>query len=109
MTKKIIKNGSLYFSLDYDLECEDFNLYEKVDGNDIEVDVSYEEVTDYLHKLIKEVKGFRVSQDRTEGTISFKGDNMDMSISVYTLPEENETDDYRIKNVPIIPFEIEME
>lgn len=104
--KKTINNGSLDFSLDYDLECEDFNLY---NGDEEIDDVSYDDVTNYVNKLIKEVNEFEVSEHRTEGVIEFKGDKMEIRLSVFDLPEDGEFHDVVIENIPIIPFEYEVD
>jgi len=83
-------------------ECEEFSYV--VDGEDISDDVSYEDVNDYIHSLVKKVKGFFIGEHRTYGEINYYEDNtMDIFFHDYSKPDWDVIQDHHhIKNVKTI-------
>jgi hypothetical protein len=98
----------LEYSMDYSQECEDFTLDVLCDYGDMEDhsdDFTYKQMTDFINSLVGVVNGFFLSEDRTEGTITWF-DNGTMSITnrMYNSPDWSDFDEVEIENVPSIDF-----
>jgi uncharacterized protein YkuJ len=103
MKRKTLKNGTLVFSVDYDLECEDFELTD-VNDEDLTEDVDFKHVTNYVHSLSEKIKEFYPSQHRTEGTIHLCDDYMLMKYRSFNSPDDDNFKDIDLGVVDIIPF-----
>jgi hypothetical protein len=98
----------LEYSMDYSQECEDFTLDVLCDYGDMEDhsdDFTYKQMTDFINSLVGVVNGFFLSEDRTEGTITWF-DNGTMSITnrMYNSPDWSYFDEVDIENIPSIDF-----
>jgi hypothetical protein len=99
---------TLEYSMDYSQECEDFTfevLSDYGDREDHSDDVTYKQVTDFINSLVGVVNEFFLSEDRTEGTITWF-DNGTMSIRnrIYNSPDWSDFDEDWIENIPSIDF-----
>jgi hypothetical protein len=99
---------TLEYSMDYSQECEDFTFEVQSDYGDREDhsdEVEYKQVTDFINSLVGVVKDFYLSEDRTEGTITWF-DNGTMSITnrMYNSPDWSDFDEVRIEGIPSIDF-----
>ncbi len=96
MTKK------LDYSMDYSQECEDFTFEIQSDHSD---EVTFEQVTDFINSLVGVVKDFYLSEDRTEGTITWFDDGtMSITNRFYNSPDWSDFDETEIDNIPQIDF-----
>ena len=101
---------TLEYSIDYSQECEDFTLDVLCDYGDMEDhsdDFTYKQVTDFINSLVGVVKDFYLSEDRTEGTITWF-DNGTMSIRnrMYNSPDWSDFDEVWIEGIPSIDFSL---
>jgi len=96
---------SLEFSICLN-ECEEFSYQVQSDYGDREDksdDVSYEDVNDYIHSLVKKVKGFFIGEHRTYGNIYYYDDNtMEITFHDYPQPDWDKQDHYEILDIPTI-------
>lgn len=101
--RKKITEGTIEFSVDYNLDCEDFTI---TNGKDIDIseEISYTEVTNYIHGVVEKVKDFNPSEHRTEGTIELCGNNMVISYRSFNSPDWDDYDEVELDEVDIIPF-----
>ena len=96
------------FSMDYDQNCEDFTLYDENDNELTEL-VSYEEVAKFIVSLLVKVPDFYLSEHRTSGIVIFDNDVMSIRYQSFNSPDWNDFEKVVIKDIPIIPFEIDEE
>jgi hypothetical protein len=99
---------TLEYSMDYSQECEDFTFEVQSnygDREDHSGEVEYKQVTDFINSLVHVVNGFFLSEDRTEGTITWF-DNGTMSITnrMYNSPDWSYFDEVTIEDIPSIDF-----
>lgn len=103
MRRKKLKVGTLEFSVDYNLDCEDFTLT-NVNDKDLTEVVDSQWVTNYVHGLSDKIKEFYPSQHRTEGTIHLCGDYMLMKYRSFKSPDWDNFEDIDLGVVEMIPF-----
>jgi len=98
----------LDYSMDYSQECEDFTLNVLCDYGDMEDrsgEVEYKQVTDFINSLVDSVEGFYLSEDRTEGTITWFDDGtMSITNRFYNSPNWSDFDEVDIEDIPSIDF-----
>jgi hypothetical protein len=97
----VLKNGVIEFSLNDNLDCEN---YEIIDVNGNEITTTYDNVENYLNKVIKENINFIPSDHRTVGTIKLMNDFMSISYKSYNRPDWNDFDTVELGIVDIIPL-----
>ena len=96
----------LVFSVDYNGDCEDFTY--SIDGVELEDTINFDEVSDFIKKLVEVVDDFWLSEHRTEGTINWYEDGtMDISFRTYNEPDWGNFDNHEIKGITPIVFEYE--
>lgn len=103
MRRKTLKHGTLEFSVDYNLDCEDFELT-NVNDKDLTEDVDSQWVTNYVHGLSEKIKEFYPSEHRTEGTIHLCGDHMLMKYRSFKSPDWDNFEDVDLGVVDMVPF-----
>jgi hypothetical protein len=101
--RKKLTNGTIEFSVDYNLDCEDFTIVDGK-GRNITENVNHNHVTSYIHCLCERIPSFRPSQHRTEGTILMNGNDMEISYRFYNLPDWDDSTDVDLGVVEIVPF-----
>jgi len=99
----IYKEMFLDFSLDYDGQCENVDMFE-IDGQDFSEDLDENKVDEFVEKLMK-LDEFYVSDHRTEVQVYWKDDKMNVSFRFFNEPEDGEFDDYELKDLEPIKFE----
>ena len=99
---------TLEYSMDYSQECEDFTFEIQSDYGDREDHsdkVNHKQVTDFINSLVQDVTEFFLSEDRTEGTITWFDDNtMSITNRTYNSPDWSDFDETEIDNIPQIDF-----
>jgi hypothetical protein len=103
MRRKTLRHGTLEFSVDYNLDCEDFTLTD-VKDRDLTENVNFMWVTNYVHGLSDKIKEFYPSQHRTEGTIHLCGDYMLMKYRSFKSPDWDNFEDVDLGVVDMVPF-----
>jgi len=98
----VTKNCVIEFSLDYNLDCEDFSILD-VNGNKIET--TYERVRDYLKKVISENVNFVPSEHRTRGVIKLMNEFMSINYISYNRPDWDDYNNINLGIVNLVPFE----
>ena len=97
----------LVFSVDFSGECEEYTY--TIDGVELDF-IGYDEVTEFINKVVDQVKDFWLSEHRTEGTINWNEDGtMDISFRTYNEPDWGNFDDHEIEGITSIEFEYEEE
>jgi hypothetical protein len=90
----------LEFSLDYNGDCEDVELFQ-VGDEDLTNEVEFNKIDDFVKKLI-EVDGFFVSEHRTEVSIGWDGTGkMVVFFRYFNSPDDRDFDDTEIVIEPI--------
>ncbi len=92
-------NLYLEFSVDYSGECEDYTIF--IDDVEKTDEFTFDDVTNYVKKLEKNVEGFFLSEHRTSGTITIFDDVMTIEFRTYNEPDWDEFDDHTITTTPI--------
>ncbi len=90
----------LEFTLDYNGDCEDVELFQ-VGDEDLTNEVEFNKIDDFVEKLI-EVDGFFVSEHRTEVSIGWDGTGkMVVFFRYFNSPDDGDFDDTEIVIEPI--------
>jgi hypothetical protein len=90
----------LEFSLDYDGNCEDIELFQ-VGDEDLTEQVNFDKVDNFVKKLI-EVDGFYISEHRTGVSIGWDGTGkMVVYFTFFNSPNDHDYDEYEIVIEPI--------
>jgi hypothetical protein len=102
-----MKNGKLNFTIGFDGECEEVEVFE-VDGINNTDNVNYSDVDRFVEELLVR-ESIMVSEHRTEVEVTWIDGKMNVHFRYFNEPEDGEFDDFKFDGLEPIEFVIENE